>query len=323
MRRLFQSDLPLSVPSLAGYVALSRNIVRLSDVYEIPADRPYAFNPAIDVQTGYRTRSVLAVPLQEPTGNVIGVFQLINACDARNQVVPFDPDYDELIRALASLATVAVRNAQIEHVARAAVRSVTSLATRLTDEISNLLFMITGNTQLLVREVSDPMSRQRADAVVGAAETIRESVARLNRIAKLALADQLRAEERWGHWAVMGSPRQDEESIVRELARAAIQAGKPPVRPPRRTFGGVGSDTSCAVCGEPIRPNQMEIEMVYVEERLAKHTSLSAVLERLRAQSEAEVQRYQLHARCFAAWEFERIKMDWPRQTHPPPDRPF
>src|SRR5215472_876964 len=64
-------------------------------------------------------RSVLAVPLQEPTGNVIGVFQLINACDARNQVVPFDPDYDELIRALASLATVAVRNAQIEHVARA------------------------------------------------------------------------------------------------------------------------------------------------------------------------------------------------------------
>ena len=148
MRRLFQSDLPLSVPSLAGYVALSRNIVRLSDVYEIPADRPYAFNPAIDVQTGYRTRSVLAVPLQEPTSNVIGVFQLINACDARNQVVPFDPDYDELIRALASLATVAVRNAQIEHVARAAVRSVTSLATRLTDEISNLLFMITGNTQL-------------------------------------------------------------------------------------------------------------------------------------------------------------------------------
>ena len=198
MRRLFQSDLPLSERSLAGYVALSRDVLRLSDAYAIPIDRPYAFNPAIDAQTGYRTRSVLAVPLVEPTGNVIGVFQLINACDARNQIVPFDPDYDEPIRALASLATVAVRNARLEQVSRAAVRFVTSLATRLADEINNPLFMITGNTELLVREVSDPMSRQRADAVIGAAETIRESVARLNRIAKLNLADQLRAEERWG-----------------------------------------------------------------------------------------------------------------------------
>src|SRR5262249_15955818 len=118
MRRLFQSDLPLSAPSLAGYVARSRGILRLSDAYDIPPDRPYAFNRAVDAHTGYRTRSVLVVPLMEPRGNVIGVFQLINALDARNQIVPFDPDYDDLIRALASLASVAVRNAQFEQVAR-------------------------------------------------------------------------------------------------------------------------------------------------------------------------------------------------------------
>src|SRR5215471_18815127 len=79
---------------------------------------------------GYRTRSVLVVPLMEPTGNVIGVFQLINARDARQQIVPFDADYEELIRALASLATVAVRNAQLELArGRASVRFVASLAT--------------------------------------------------------------------------------------------------------------------------------------------------------------------------------------------------
>jgi GAF domain-containing protein len=199
MRRLFQSDLPLSGPSLAGYVAVSRDVLRLPDAYEIPTDRPYAFNPAIDAQTGYRTRSVLAVPLQEPTGNVIGVFQLINALDAQSQVVPFDPDYEELIRALASLATVAVRNAQLEELARGreAVRFVASLASTMADEINNSLFVITGNIELLVREISDPVSRQRADAVLRAAETIRESVKRLNRIAELKLADQRRAEERW------------------------------------------------------------------------------------------------------------------------------
>jgi GAF domain-containing protein len=197
MRRLFQSDLPLSAPSLAGYVALSGNVLRVSDAYEIPPDRPYAFNRAVDAQTGYRTRSVLLVPLKEPAGNVIGVFQLINALDAGNQIVPFDPDYEELIRALASQATVAVRNAQLEEVARgrAALRFVASLATAMAHEINNPLFVIKGNIQLLGQEASDPVSRQRMDAVLGAVDAISGIVERMHRITALKLADQFRAEE--------------------------------------------------------------------------------------------------------------------------------
>lgn len=197
MRRLFQADLPLSKPSLAGHVALSRDILRLSDAYEIPPDRPYAFNRAVDAQTGYRTRSVLVVPLMEPTGNVIGVFQLINARDARNQIVPFHPDYEELIRALASLATVAVRNAQLEEVARAraALRVVASLATAMAHEINNPLFVIKGNIQLLGREVSNPVTRQQIDCVLEAVDRISEIVERLHRITEFKLADQFRAEE--------------------------------------------------------------------------------------------------------------------------------
>jgi GAF domain-containing protein len=199
MCKLFQADLPMTEPSLAGYVALSRAILRLSDAYDIPIDRPYAFDRAIDAQTGYRTQSVLVVPLMEPTGHVIGVFQLINALDARHQIIPFDPDYEELIRALASLAAVAVRNAQLEELARGreAVRFVASLATTMAHEINNPLTVIGGYIQMLVRELSDPVWRQRSSAVLGAVETIRESVDRLNRLAELKLADQLRAEERW------------------------------------------------------------------------------------------------------------------------------
>ena len=199
MRKFFQADLSLSKPSLAGHVALSRDILRLADAYDIATDRPYAFNRAIDAQTGYRTRSVLVVPLMESTGNVIGVFQLINALDAHHQIIPFDPSYEELIRALASLATVAVRNAQLEEVARgrAALRFVASLATTMAHEISNPLGVITGNAQLLLKEASDPVSRQRTDAVLGAVEAIREIVERMNRIAELKLADHSRAEERW------------------------------------------------------------------------------------------------------------------------------
>ena len=100
------------------------------------------------------------------------------------------------------------------------------------------------------------------------------------------------------------------ELSARDMARAAIRVGKLPNRPPRRTLGGTGSGASCASCGEQIRPDQTEIEMVYTEQRLAEQTSLSAVLERLRAGFEAEVRRYRLHARCFAAWEFERDNLD-------------
>ena len=202
MRRLFQADLPLSKPSLAGYVALSGDVLRVSDAYKIPTDRPYAFNRAVDAQTGYRTRSVLVVPLKEPAGNVIGVFQLINALNARNQIVPFDPDYEELIRSLASQATVAVRNAQLEEVARgrAALRFVASLATAMAHEVNNPLMVIKGNIQLLVKETSDPVSRQRMEAVLGAGDAIHEIVERMNRITELKLADQSRVEEWWSRY---------------------------------------------------------------------------------------------------------------------------
>ena len=197
MRQLFQAELPLTTPSLAGHVALSREILRLSDAYEIPAGRPYVFNREIDAQTGYRTRSVLVAPLMEPTGNVVGVFQLINALDARDQIVPFDPDCEELIRALASMATVALRNAQLEEAARgrAAVRFVAGLATTTTHEISHPLGVITANIESLARDVSGPVSRQRIEAVLGAVQTIREIVERMNRITELKVADQGPAQE--------------------------------------------------------------------------------------------------------------------------------
>jgi nitrogen-specific signal transduction histidine kinase len=64
-------------------------------------------------------------------------------------------------------------------------------------EISTPLGVITGSIHSLVKEVSDPVSRQRTDAVLGAVEAIRGIVERMNRITELKLADQASAEERW------------------------------------------------------------------------------------------------------------------------------
>jgi diguanylate cyclase (GGDEF)-like protein len=113
-QQLHAQPLKLSIPSVAGYVAKTGNLVNLRDAYDLAPGLPYVFNPDWDQRNNYRTRSMLVVPLQEPSGAILGVLQLINALDDANEVVPFDADYEDLVRALASHAAVAIRNHQLE-----------------------------------------------------------------------------------------------------------------------------------------------------------------------------------------------------------------
>ena len=114
MRRQFAArPLPLTQPSLAGHVALTGTTISLPDAYAVPANRPYVFNPETDLRLHSQTGSVLVVPLTSPNRDVIGVLQLINARNAAGEVVPFDPDIESLVQALASQAAVAIRNARL------------------------------------------------------------------------------------------------------------------------------------------------------------------------------------------------------------------
>lgn len=115
MRRRLQAEaLPLTHESLASYVALTGEALNLPDVYQIPPDRPYTFSRWFDQKIGYRTQSVLVVPLQDPSGKIFGVLELINAMDEQNHVIPFHPGYEYLVRSLASQAAVAIRNSELE-----------------------------------------------------------------------------------------------------------------------------------------------------------------------------------------------------------------
>jgi diguanylate cyclase (GGDEF)-like protein len=113
-QQLHAQPLKLTTHSIAGYVAKSGNLVNVPDAYALPPDGPFTFNPQWDERNNYRTRSLLVIPLQEPSGAMLGVLQLINALNDKNEVVPFDPDYEDLVRALASQAAVAIRNHQLE-----------------------------------------------------------------------------------------------------------------------------------------------------------------------------------------------------------------
>jgi putative ABC transport system ATP-binding protein len=71
---------------IAGYAAHTGETVRIDDAYRDPR-----FNPDMDRRTGFRTRSILCVPLRNATGEVFAVSQLLNRRDGRS----FD-DSDEL-----------------------------------------------------------------------------------------------------------------------------------------------------------------------------------------------------------------------------------
>jgi HD-GYP domain-containing protein (c-di-GMP phosphodiesterase class II) len=110
--------------SIAGYVALTGEIVNIPDAYDISADLPYTINRSFDEESGYRTRSILAVPIRNQKDKIIGVLQLINAKRAPSarldspeavdeQVVPFTARQQEIVLSLASQAAVAFENSQL------------------------------------------------------------------------------------------------------------------------------------------------------------------------------------------------------------------
>jgi hypothetical protein len=112
-KQLFKTfDMPIDKNSLAGYVAWTGKTLNIPDAYkDEPAD--YKLNLSFDKQTGYHTKSLLIFPLKDPGGEILGVLQLINSMDVSANVVEFSPKIEELVHSLASLAAVAIKNAQL------------------------------------------------------------------------------------------------------------------------------------------------------------------------------------------------------------------
>jgi hypothetical protein len=59
-------------------VTLGSSILQLDDAYVLPPGSPFKINREFDERVGYRTRSMLVVPMVTPQDTVIGVLQLIN-----------------------------------------------------------------------------------------------------------------------------------------------------------------------------------------------------------------------------------------------------
>jgi HD-GYP domain-containing protein (c-di-GMP phosphodiesterase class II) len=113
--------MPLSKKTISGYVASMETVLNIEDVYEIPADREYAFGRKYDEDTGYRSKSMLTVPMKDHKGEILGVVQLINRKrdfserlgspqEVEAKVVPFSREIEPLVMSLASQAAVSLEN---------------------------------------------------------------------------------------------------------------------------------------------------------------------------------------------------------------------
>ena len=110
---LFQPfPIPLTEKSLAGHVAMSGELLCFEDVYDLPEGVAYRFNDEYDKRVGYKTQSMLLVPMRNPDGRILGVLQLINAMSF-GKIIPFTDRKKGISLALASAAAVALANAQL------------------------------------------------------------------------------------------------------------------------------------------------------------------------------------------------------------------
>jgi GAF domain-containing protein len=77
-RSLVNFAVPLNQDSIVGYVAMTGEVLNLSDAHNLPDNARYRHHKTFDYDIEYRTRSVLAVPMFDSQKRTIGVFQLIN-----------------------------------------------------------------------------------------------------------------------------------------------------------------------------------------------------------------------------------------------------
>ena len=88
---------------LAGYVVKTGEPLNIPDAYNDPR-----FNPDIDKETGYRTKTILCMPIKNNNQEIIGAFQVLN----KNNGV-FTKGDEDLLVAIGGSASIALENAQL------------------------------------------------------------------------------------------------------------------------------------------------------------------------------------------------------------------
>lgn len=158
---------------IAGHVADGGRAVRLEDAYADPR-----FDRSVDATTGFRTRSLLAVPLTVRGGDVLGVLEVLNKHDG-----PFTPDDEAFLAAFGAYAAVALENARLleERLHAERLATVGQVASTLVHDLTSPLSAVRGYADVLEQQ---PPPEVRARCASG----IRRQSQRMGELVRSILA---------------------------------------------------------------------------------------------------------------------------------------
>ncbi|MBR4691773.1 MAG: GAF domain-containing protein [Oscillospiraceae bacterium] len=95
--------------NVCAFSAIHRELINIPDVYH--SDRfDFSGPKRYDAMTGYRTGSMLVVPLEDAEEKLIGVLQLINKLDGTENFIPFTEDDEFSLQSLGSMTAVSLAN---------------------------------------------------------------------------------------------------------------------------------------------------------------------------------------------------------------------
>lgn len=149
---------PLEEKYVCSWVALRGETINVPDVR---TDTHFDFTGSLryDAMTGYLTKSMLVVPLRNDRDEILGVMQLINAMDGAGRVVPFDPEVELLVSAIASQAAISITNMQYSEQITSLLDSLVGALTTAIDERSPYNANHTRNMALVGEAFLDYMDR--------------------------------------------------------------------------------------------------------------------------------------------------------------------
>ncbi|MGM0502670.1 MAG: HD domain-containing phosphohydrolase, partial [Bacillota bacterium] len=100
-------DVKINHDNIAGYAVLEKEILNIADVYNLDKF-DFSGPKKYDSLTGYQTKSMLVVPMDNHEGEVIGVLQLINAKNKSGEIIKFPTYLEQVVSFLASQAAISL-----------------------------------------------------------------------------------------------------------------------------------------------------------------------------------------------------------------------
>ncbi len=135
-------SVPLTLPdgqpnhaSVVAHCVLSGSTINIPDAYDAKGF-DFAGTRAFDARTGYRSKSILTVPMRNHEGEITGVLQLINARDLHGKVLGFSAMDQRMIESLASQAAIGITKHELTEGMRRLFESFVELIAAAIDEKS-------------------------------------------------------------------------------------------------------------------------------------------------------------------------------------------